>query len=354
MSTRTTVRVIMTAVAVVAVLYFLYLIRQVLGAIFIAIFIAVALAPVVEFLARRKVPRSLAIVLAYVALLGSVFGLGLLVVPPIVSGVNGFVDDVPGYVEDLRDSKTFAKYDDKYDITPKLKEQAQKLPAHLTDAASGLQAVTVGVFGAILQLVTILVMAFFMLKDGRRAIGWGIRELGPERGKRAERILADVYRAVGGYVAGNLMISLVAGVSSYIVMKIVGIPFAVPLAVMIAFLDLIPLVGSTIGGAIVAIVAAVVGFPEKLIIWLIFLVVYQQVENNLLQPVVYKRTVQIHPLLVIVAVLIGGSLLGVLGALLSIPIAATVQIIVKDWWGYRRERLVPSRSTAAVAAPPAQ
>lgn len=347
MSTRTVVRVIMTAVAVVAVLYFLYLIRQVLGAIFIAIFIAVALAPVVEFLVRRKVPRSLAILLTYIALLGSVFGLGLLVVPPIVSGVNGFVDDVPGYVEDLRDSKTFAKYDDKYDVTPKLKEQAQKLPAHLTDAASGLQAVTVGVFGAILQLVTILVMAFFMLKDGRKLLDFGIKELGAERGERAERILADVYRAVGGYVAGNLMISLVAGVSSYIVMKIVGIPFAVPLAVMIAFLDLIPLIGSTIGGAIVAIVAAVVGFPEKLIIWVIFLVVYQQVENNLLQPVIYRRTVQIHPLLVIVAVLIGGSLLGVLGALLSIPIAATIQIIVKEWWAFRRERLVPR----GVAAP---
>lgn len=347
MSTRTVVRVIMTAVAVVAVLYFLYLIRQVLGAIFIAIFIAVALAPVVEFLVRRKVPRSLAILLTYIFLLGTVFGLGLLVVPPIVSGVNGFVDNVPSYVEDLRDSKTFAKYDDKYDITPKLKEQAQKLPAHLTDAASGLQAVTVGVFGAILQLVTILVMAFFMLKDGGRLIAFGIRELGPERGERAERILADVYRAVGGYVAGNLMISLVAGISSYIVMKVIGIPFAVPLAVMIAFLDLIPLIGSTIGGAIVAIVAAVVGFPEKLVIWLIFLVVYQQVENNLLQPVVYKRTVQIHPLLVIVAVLIGGSLLGVLGALLSIPVAATVQIVVKEWWGYRRERLIPR----GVAAP---
>src|SRR6476619_7941807 len=129
MSTRTVVRVIMTVVAVVAVLYFLYLIRQVLGAIFIAIFIAVALAPLVEFLVRRKVPRSLAILLTYIALLGSVFGLGLLVVPPIVSGVNVFVDDVPGYVEDLRNSKTFARYDDKYDITPKLQGQAKNMPA---------------------------------------------------------------------------------------------------------------------------------------------------------------------------------------------------------------------------------
>jgi predicted PurR-regulated permease PerM len=134
---------------------------------------------------------------------------------------------------------------------------------------------------------------------------------------------------------------VIAGISSYLVMKILGIPFAVPLAVLVAFFDLIPLVGSTIAGAIIAVVAAIVGFPGKLIAWVIFLVIYQQVENNLIQPVVYRRTVAIHPLIVIVAVLIGGSLLGVLGALLAIPIAATVQIVVKEWWQYRRGRLLP-------------
>jgi predicted PurR-regulated permease PerM len=127
-----------------------------------------------------------------------------------------------------------------------------------------------------------------------------------------------------------------------VLMKILGLPFAVPLAVLVAFLDLIPLVGSTIAGVVVAIVAAIVGFPGKLIAWLIYLVVYQQLENNVLQPVVYRRTVAIHPLLVLVAVLVGGSLLGILGALLAIPIAASVQIVVKEWWATRRARLVPS------------
>jgi predicted PurR-regulated permease PerM len=116
--------------------------------------------------------------------------------------------------------------------------------------------------------------------------------------------------------------------------------------VLVAFFDLIPLVGSTIAGAVIAIVAAIVGFPEKLIVWVIFLVVYQQIENNVIQPVVYRRTVAIHPLIVLVAVLIGGSLLGVLGALLSIPVAATVQIVVKEWWQTRRGRLVPAEASA--------
>lgn len=341
MSNRTVVRIILVAIAIFAALYFLYLIRNVLGMLFISVFLAAALGPVVELLASKGIKRSFAILLTYLMLLAGVFGLGLLVVPPIVSGVNDFAGNVPHYVEDLRNSKTFRKYDDKYNITPKLNEQAKKLPTHISDAVAGLRTVTVGVFGAIVQLVTILVMTFFLLLDGRRIISFLLREIGPNHGERFERIGSDVYQAVGGYVAGNVLISVIAGVSSYIVMSLAGIPFAVPLAVLVGLFDLIPLVGSTIAGAVVAIVAAVAGFPGKLIIWVVFLVIYQQVENNVIQPVVYRRTVQIHPLVVIVAVLIGGSLLGVLGALLAIPIAATVQILVKELWQMRREALLP-------------
>jgi predicted PurR-regulated permease PerM len=350
-SNRTVVRIILIAIAIVAVLYFIYLIRSVLGMLFIALFLAVALGPIVEALNRRGLKRGTAILLTYLMLFGTVFGLGLLVVPPIVSGVNGFVNHVPTYVHDLRNSKAFRKYDDKYKITPKLEEQAKKLPSHLSDAVSGLRSVTVGVFGAVVQLVTILVMAFFLLFDARRILAFIFRELGPERGGRMSRIAEDVYRAVAGYVAGNVLISVIAGVTAYIVMKILGLPFAVPLAVLVAFFDLIPLVGSTIAGVVVAIVAAIVGFPGKLIAWVIYLIVYQQVENNVIQPVVYRRTVAIHPLLVIVAVLIGGSLLGVLGALLAIPIAASVQIVVKEWWQYRHEGSAPDEVPPSAIQP---
>jgi predicted PurR-regulated permease PerM len=350
-SNRTVVRILVIAIAVVAALYFLWKVRSVLGMLFIAVFLAIALGPVVEFFVRRKVKRGYAILLTYLMLLGSVFGLGLLVVPPIVNGVNDFVDNVPGYVQDLRNSKTFAKYDDKYHITPELEKQAKKLPTHLADAVSGLRSVTVGVFGVIVQLVTILVMTFFLLLDGRRILTFAFRELGPERGPRMQKIGEDVYRAVGGYVAGNLLISVIAGVLSYFMMLILDIPFAVPLAVLVAFFDLIPLVGSTIAGAIIAIVASIVGFPGKLIAWVVFLVIYQQVENNVIQPVVYRRTVAIHPLIVIVAVLVGGSLLGILGALLAIPVAATVQIVVKEWWQYRRARLLPDNVPPPAVAP---
>jgi predicted PurR-regulated permease PerM len=124
-SNRTVVRVILIAIAIFAVLYFLYRIQSVLQMLFIAGFLAVALGPIVEALAGRGIKRSVAILLTYLMLLVAVFGLGLLVVPPIVSGVNKFVGDVPGYVRDLRNSKTFRRYDDKYKITPKLEQQAK-------------------------------------------------------------------------------------------------------------------------------------------------------------------------------------------------------------------------------------
>ena len=141
---------------------------------------------------------------------------------------------------------------------------------------------------------------------------------------------------MSGYVAGNLLISIVAGTVTYITLSVLGVPFAVPLAVLMAFLDLIPLVGATIGGVAIGIVTLFTDFPLATIVWVIVLIVYQQVENNVVQPIVYRRTVNVPPLAVIVAILIGSELLGVLGALVAIPIAATVQIIVRDIWNLHR------------------
>jgi predicted PurR-regulated permease PerM len=281
--------------------------------------------------------------------LGAVVILGLLVVPPIVNETNKFVTNVPNYVDDLRENKTVRDYDKKYHVTEKLREGALKLPNKLGDAAGALQTVTVGVFSALVQLITVLVMAFFMLLDGKRGLDWAFDELGAAKGPRYRRIAGDVYRSVGGYVIGNLLISLIAGLGTWIVLTILGVPFAVPLAVLMAFLDLIPLVGATIAGILIGIVAAIHSFPGDLIIWSVYLIVYQQIENNVVQPAVYRKTVQLHPLVVIIAVLIGSSLLGILGALVAIPVAGGLQILARDWWELRKARdPVPETLTVEV------
>ena len=332
---RLIAKIVLVACGVLAGLYLLYLIREVVGLVLIAIFFALAIAPAVNWLNDRKVPRWAAILLVYLGIAGGIFGVGLVVVPPIVNGVNNLSEDLPGYVDDLRKNETFRDYDNKYDITEKLKEQADELPSKLGDAAGTLRDVTVGVFDRLVQLFSILVITFLLLMDGPKILRFAYRQLPDEREALVRAVASDISDAISGYVFGNFVISVLAGLVTYLTLSILDIPFAAPLAVMFGFFDLIPLIGATLGGIIIAIVTAFVDFPTALIVWTIVLIGYQQLENNIIQPVVYGRTVQIHPLVVIVAVLIGAALLGVLGALVAIPAAAAIQSAVRDLWRFR-------------------
>jgi predicted PurR-regulated permease PerM len=336
-SSRTIARIVLTIAGIVGLIYLLYLVRATLLLVFISVFLAVALGPAVAFFRRRGLPRGMSILLVYVVIAASIFGVGLLVVPPIVKQVDQLAKDIPNYVHDLRNNRQFRKYDDKYHISAKLNAQARKLPSHLGDAAGALQSITVGVFGALVQLVTVLTMTFFLLLDGERLAGWLLGLRGPEQEERFRGIATDIYRSIAGYVAGNLLISVLAGLTTYLTLTILNVPFAVPLAVLMAFLDLIPLVGATLGGVAIAIVTLFNNFPTSTIVWVIVFIVYQQIENNVIQPVVYRRTVNVAPLAVIVAILIGGSLLGILGALVAIPVAAAVQIVIRDVWRQHEE-----------------
>jgi predicted PurR-regulated permease PerM len=202
------------------------------------------------------------------------------------------------------------------------------------------------VFSALIQLVSVLVLAFFLLLDGKRMVDWGLGELAPGRERRFRSIADDIYRSVGGYVAGNLVISLIAGFTAWLVLALLDIRFAVPLALLMALLDLVPLVGATIAGLIITTVCAIENFPEAPIIFFVYLIVYQQIENNILQPIIYRRTVKLHPLIVLVGILIGAQLLGVLGVLLAIPVAGAIQIFVKDYWDYRKQQPEPGPAIA--------
>ena len=327
-------RITLVVVGVLLALYGLWLVRGVLMLVFIAAFLALAFGPLVDRFCRRGLPRAAAILATYLVILLGVVAVGTIVVPPMVDGVDQLSRDVPGYVDDLRSSKQFREYDNRYHITEKVNDQVRRLPTRLDDATGALAAVTVGVFSTLVQLVTVLSMTFFMLLNGRGLVDFLLRQLGP-REPRYRMLADDIYRSVSGYVAGNLLISLIAGSVTWLTLTLLGVPFAVPLAVLMAFLDLIPLIGATIGSVLIAAVAAFHDFPTALIVWGVVAIAYQQVENNILQPLIYRRTVDVPPLAVIVAILVGSSLLGVLGALLAIPLAAAVQIVARDWWSRR-------------------
>lgn len=338
-SVRAIIRIVLVTAAVFAGLCLVYLLRSVVGLVLVALFFALAIVPAVNWLDDRRVPRWLAILMVYLGIGAGIFGVGLLVVPPLVSGVNDLSQNLDGYVSDLRQNHTFRDYDDKYNITDNLSKQAQNLPAKLGTAAGTLRDVTVGVFSRFVQLFALLVITFFLLMDGRRIVEFGYRQMSVQREARMRAIAKDISEAISGYVFGNFVISLLAGVVTYLTLSLLNIPFAVPLAVLFGFFDLLPLVGATLGGILVGIVVAFVSFPTGLIAWVAVLLIYQQIENNLIQPYVYGQTVQIHPLVVIVAVLIGSSLLGILGALVAIPAAAALQSMVRDYWRFRHETL---------------
>jgi len=346
---RLIAKIVLVAAAVFALLYLLYVVRSVLLLLVIGVFLALAVAPVVNLLDRwRYLPRWGAILLVYLGIGAAVFGVGLVLVPPLVEGVDRLSQDLPGYVEDLRANETLREYDDRYGFIGELQEQARELPSHLGAAAGTLADVTVGVFASFLQLFLILVIAFFLLIDGGRISEFVFAQLSPDRERRARTVAADIAIAVRGYVAGNFVISVLAGLVTYTTLSLLDVPGALPLALLFAFLDLVPLVGATVGGLLVGLVVAFVDFPTSLIIWGVVFIVYQQIENNLIQPYVYGRTVQVHPLVVIVAVLIGAALLGILGALLALPVAAAVQSVVRDWWRFSHG----AEARAASSAPP--
>ncbi len=337
LTARQIARILFTTAAFSALLYLLVQIRSTLLLLAVAIFLAVALGPAVDFFARR-LPRAAAILLVYVLILCVFSGVLALVVPPVVNGASDLSRDVPGYVEDLRNNDTIRKYDNKYDVTSKLSEEARKLPDKLGDAAGALQSIAAGAVNAAFQTLTILTMTFFLLLDGQRMAAFLLRRFGGEREQRMRGVFGRIYKSTSGYVAGALTITSINGILTFFVLTILGVPFAVPLAVLMSFFGLIPLVGATIGGVIILLVTLFTDFPQATIIYAIFLLVYQQVENNVLQPFIFKRTVNVHPLAVIFAILAGASLLGIVGALVAIPVAAAVQIMLREFFGVDPDR----------------
>lgn len=352
LTARQIARILFTTAAFSAFLYLLVQIRGTLLLLAVAIFVAVALGPAVDLFARR-LPRAAAILVVYALILCVLCGVLAIVVPPVVDGASDLSRDVPGYVDDLRNNDTIRKYDDKYDVTSKLREEAAKLPDKLGDAAGALQSIAAGVVNAAFQTLTILTMAFFLLLDGRRMAAFLLRRFGGAREPRLREVLGRIYSSTSGYVAGALTITSINGILTFVVLTILGVPFAVPLAVLMSFFGLIPLVGATIGGVIILLVTLFTDFPQATIVYGIFLLLYQQVENNVLQPFIFKRTVNVHPLAVIFAILAGSSILGIVGALVAIPVAAAVQIVLHEFLASEPDSAPGAQSSGPDPPPPA-
>ena len=353
---RAIVRIVLIVVAVTIVLYVLYLLRKPIGWVLIAAFLAVALSGPVNWLSRRM-RRGFAITLVDLGLLAVPLVLAALIVPPLVDEASTLARNAPEYARDVtefvQENKRLRELNDDYAITEKLEKEAGKLPGEIGEAAGTLRDVGFGIVNSIFALVTILVLTAFLLGSGRR---WADRliDLQPtERAARLRRVRGRVARAVGNYVAGALTIAAIAGVTSYLVLLLLDVPFRAPLAVLVGLFALIPLIGATIAAILVGLVTIFNDFPTDTVLWAVWAILYQQVENHVIQPQVQRRAVDVHPFAVLVAVLFGATLLGVLGAIVAIPLAASVQIVLTEWWGTRLAPATPPRAPPGEEAAPA-
>jgi predicted PurR-regulated permease PerM len=305
-----------------------------------AVFLALALDPAVGFIQRAwpgsgKMPRVLAILLVYLAALAALVFLILQVFPPIVHDIEGLAHKLPRYVHDFENwannNQHFQDLNAKYHITAKLSQEASTLPSHLSSGASTLGSFTVSILEHLLAAITIIALTFFLLLDGRGMVERGTGRLSePQRG-RARRIANRVAEVVKAYVSVNLLLAIAAGFLTWGYLQAEGFHLAVPLAVLVAFLDLIPLLGLTIGGFAVFAVLMIDGGPGDAIVWLILFLIYQQAQDRVIQPLLYKGgALKVNPAVAIVAVIVGAELAGILGALLAIPTAASLGVVIDE------------------------
>jgi predicted PurR-regulated permease PerM len=301
--------------------------------------------------------RGFAVAIVYVSLILVPFLIMAALVPPVVEQGNNLAQSLPDYARDLTDfvqkDSRLRGLEEDYDITGKLEEQASALPGKLGDAAGVLSDIGVGLVNSIFAGVTIIVLSVFLMGSGRRWLDLYAERHSPAQTRWMKRLYDRIGATVGNYVAGALAQATVAGVLSWIVLEILGVPYALPLAVVIFLLDLVPLVGATLGAILVGLVTLFNDFPTDTIIWAIWSVVYQQLENTVIQPRIQARAVAVHPLVVLVSVLFGSTLFGVLGALLAIPVAAAIQITIREYAAFRNtpaEDLPPDD----VPAPPVE
>jgi predicted PurR-regulated permease PerM len=358
---RTVATILLTTSVVLGALFLLWQVKTFVGWFVIALFLAAVLNPAVNWLQRRHrlIKRPLAITLTYLGVLVALILVVGIFLPVLVDQINGLTKFVTtaanapeGPTEYL---KGLAKENGLGGLLQRFGDQLDDLRKQLGNLLRNLfsstGAIAVSAASFVAALATVLTLTFFLLLGSERYVNASVGLFPEAHQPLVRRILGQSAGAISGYITGNLAISVICGVTTFIVLLILGMPYAAPLALLVAVLDLVPLVGATLGGALLVIVGVFVE-PWKAVVLLVFVLVYQQVESNFLQPIVYSKAVQLNGLVILVALLVGGQLLGIPGALLAIPVAEIIRIVVTELLAYRRTTREASEPAVASSSPP--
>jgi predicted PurR-regulated permease PerM len=358
---RTVAVALLTTVVVLVAIYLLWQVRTFIGWFVIALFLAAVLNPAVNWLQRRHrlIKRPLAIGLTYLGVLVALLLVVGIFVPVLTDQINGFIKFVTtaanapegptqyikGLAKDNGLGGLFQRFSDQLD------ELRKQLGGVLQNLLSSSGQIAISLAGLLAALATVLTLTFFLLLGSERYVNAGVG-LFPERHQPLVRgLLSKSAGAISGYITGNLAISVICGITTFIVLLLLGMPYAAPLALLVAVLDLIPLVGATLGGTLLVVVGLFVE-PWKAVVLLVYIVVYQQVEGSVLQPLVYSKAVQLNGLVILIALLVGGQLLGIPGALLAIPVAEIIRIVVTEILAYRRTPKEAKEPAGSSSSPP--
>lgn len=330
-SARTIVKVLAITGAFAGALALAWVVRLQLVWIGTAFFLSVALNPMVERISKLVRSRGLAVASVFL-IVGAVLTFLLVsLVPPLVHQTESLASNLPGYTDDLVNGHSWASEQIRnYHLVDRIKASQDQLLHYASTAGGSFFSIVQRVFASFAAGLTIIVLTIFMLLEGPRweAVFW---HLVPEKRRAHGRELAGaMYKAVTGYVTGYLLMSLFAATTTMIFLSILHVHYAIPLGILVGIFDWLPLVGATIGSTVV-VIASLFYSTRAGIVMLVFFLIYQQVENHILQPLVQGRTVKMSPLLVLVSVLIGIGLGGILGAIVAIPVGASVQILARDW-----------------------
>ncbi|MFB9235879.1 AI-2E family transporter [Plantactinospora siamensis] len=330
--------VVAVVLAAALLLYLVVQTRQVLTWIIIAAFFAVALHPAVSWIERRLswCRRWLATLLVYLVVFAALAGLVAVFVTPLIREGGQLADQAPRLIDDIRAGRgPVGHLAARTHVLDYLQSHADTVRGYASRLSTPAVGFITGAATTLAGIITIFVLSFLMVLEAPKIIDGFLALFRPRTAERIRRVGGDCAKTITGYITGNLLISLICGVLTYAVLKIMGVPFAGLIALFVGLVDLIPLVGATLG-AVVAVVAGLTHSVTAGIVLIVFFVVYQQLENHLLQPLIFSRTVQLNALTVLIAILVAVELAGILGALLAIPVAGMIQIIARDIWDERR------------------
>ncbi|PXX71023.1 putative PurR-regulated permease PerM [Nocardia tenerifensis] len=320
--------------------------RDALVLVVAALFLAIGIEPVVSWMTRHRVRRGVAVAIVFVCVLAGLAGFLAAAITPLIDQGRALIDHAPDQLRHLEDTYPIVRTTSaRLHLDEKLREGI----ANDTSWTGGLLGAGKVVFGAITSTVIVAVLTAYFSANFPTLRAYVYRFFPHARRPRAILIGDAIFAKVGGYVLGNLLISLITAVLTFIWLLAFDVPFALVLSVLVAVLDLIPLVGSTLAGVIIAVVALTVSLPVSLAT-VGFFIVLRLVEDYLLAPKIMGRTVQVPAVVTVVAVLLGGALLGIIGALLAIPVAAAVLLLIEEILFPRLDRITDESGDGATTS----